>query len=1373
MRKSLNVSFKQKGNKNKQYFSCLDFMKRQSLFQVAHRLGIMIVMMAFFSYYAQAQVTLSLTYTEKNGLTSIPAGDFYTMQLNYSVSSTTGNATGVKIEIPMPDYVFNVNNFVGTTHAPIGNFVFNNTAGAKKLTINFISPLASGSNGVLEFRIITWNLTTPNNTLLTTTATMTATGGFSTAPQTHNMTLTAIPRICAEKTLLGGGALDNTTTYRIRVYPGSYSNSVPTGTLQATNITLTDNLPAGAQFLSAPIYDISGNLIGNATESGGIVTANLPDLSYYVYDYTGTWQSQTYYVDISVKYNSPTFSINDVVTNTATIAYTPYSGTATTLINGQTVGTCTSDLIETTTLVAPIISANTSNYGCGNVYPGNTFNYQWSFSNAGNVPLDNVTIIDSIPANIRLDQSNAYRGVRFDALSYLNHVEYQTNLTGTTWVSHTYTNSFDLVPILPIGEYFTKIKFVLNSPFPANTYLPGYQVLTFLPAYEPISPETVNNCFVWNSTTAGIPNLATRTNCFNCYVLYPRPATSKMLYQVSNSPSCNALLSIGQNITFVGTVTADAGYSDAQDPVVAMLIPNGYLFVSQLFNAGTSGILTAPTLQIIPNYIVVGGVSKDLYRWTFPSGAGTILPYSKNFSVSATVQVTAGLSSSGTYITDFIATSANTTAYQPENIWAGSITDTGDLDLDGNVTETFPITTNDYCCYACHISSAASMESRKWVKGELDNDYSRYPDFGFTVQGGEANYKLIVSNTGNIPMKDIKVIDVLPFIGDIGVIDPTPRNTQWRPNLAGPIAAPAGITVYYSTVSNPCRDEVKQPSDPSPFPTGCSTANWSVTPPLDITTVQAVKIDFGTKVLAGGDSLIFNWPMRAPVDAPVNNEIAWNSFAFAATRTDNNNPLIPAEPIKVGIKVQDPDPAIYGDRVWLDIDHDGIQDVGESGVSGVLVDIYRDNGDGIANINIDTKIDFTITDDNGNYLFPNLDPGNYFAHFILPIGYTTSPANIGTNDSLDSDGVTTIVTNLLSTEDDRTWDLGIYTASSCDVEIYNYTVSECVYTAGSSQTTVNVFVAWTNAPVGQTINVNITGVGTQSINPAVLSSPQLVSFQVPSDGLEHTITAAFTGGCSGITSSYSFYSPTPCVTNECSLMITHTKTSLCTKDGGLGYALVDAWVSWNNEPAGKDIIVTTSGVSDTIFVSNGALSPVLVTLQVPANGTIGNIITAAFEGSTCSDTDTYNAPISCAEGTIGNYVWKDTNGNSLQDVTEIGINGVIVELYKETSVGSGSYTLSQTTTTVTNNGNAGYYHFVVTESANYYVHFPISNGSYILTAPSSVAAIDGNSDANITTGNSPIFAIDVVGTGAAKDNMTIDAGYTCPNGCIPITVIKH
>ena len=54
---------------------------------------------------------------------------------------------------------------------------------------------------------------------------------------------------------------------------------------------------------------------------------------------------------------------------------------------------------------------------------------------------------------------------------------------------------------------------------------------------------------------------------------------------------------------------------------------------------------------------------------------------------------------------------------------------------------------------------------------------------------------------------------------------------------------------------------------------------------------------------------------------------------------------------------------------------------------------------------------------------------------------------------------------------------------------------------------------------------------------------------------------------------------------------------------------------------------------------------------------------------------------------IGNRVWFDTDNDSLRDAAEIGVNGIIVELYSVDA--AGNFTLVATTTTA----NAGYYRF--------------------------------------------------------------------------------
>jgi hypothetical protein len=47
--------------------------------------------------------------------------------------------------------------------------------------------------------------------------------------------------------------------------------------------------------------------------------------------------------------------------------------------------------------------------------------------------------------------------------------------------------------------------------------------------------------------------------------------------------------------------------------------------------------------------------------------------------------------------------------------------------------------------------------------------------------------------------------------------------------------------------------------------------------------------------------------MNTPADAPLNS-IAWNSFGYVATRTDNGSLLESAEPQKVGLQVIGPGP---------------------------------------------------------------------------------------------------------------------------------------------------------------------------------------------------------------------------------------------------------------------------------------------------------------------------------------------------------------------------------------------------------------------------------------------------------------------------------
>ena len=126
--------------------------------------------------------------------------------------------------------------------------------------------------------------------------------------------------------------------------------------------------------------------------------------------------------------------------------------------------------------------------------------------------------------------------------------------------------------------------------------------------------------------------------------------------------------------------------------------------------------------------------------------------------------------------------------------------------------------------------------------------------------------------------------------------------------------------------------------------------------------------------------------------------------------------------------------ASLGDKVWLDLDADGIQDGNETtGVNGVTVKLYADNNtDGTPD---GASIAMTTTSGNGNYSFTNLTPGNYIVEFTKPAGYTSSPQNntVG-DDPTDSDANTTTgrtgTINLVNGENDPTNDAGLYQFAS-------------------------------------------------------------------------------------------------------------------------------------------------------------------------------------------------------------------------------------------------------------------------------------------------------------------------------------------------------
>lgn len=115
-----------------------------------------------------------------------------------------------------------------------------------------------------------------------------------------------------------------------------------------------------------------------------------------------------------------------------------------------------------------------------------------------------------------------------------------------------------------------------------------------------------------------------------------------------------------------------------------------------------------------------------------------------------------------------------------------------------------------------------------------------------------------------------------------------------------------------------------------------------------------------------------------------------------------------------------------GDRVWRDVNQDGIQQSNEPGLANIAVNLYQLPGSAL--------VASATSDSQGVYLFTGVSPGTYFLEFSLQGLSSThvfSPQHVGSNDQVDSDANPAngrspvfVVANLM--QDDLSLDAGIY-----------------------------------------------------------------------------------------------------------------------------------------------------------------------------------------------------------------------------------------------------------------------------------------------------------------------------------------------------------
>ena len=118
---------------------------------------------------------------------------------------------------------------------------------------------------------------------------------------------------------------------------------------------------------------------------------------------------------------------------------------------------------------------------------------------------------------------------------------------------------------------------------------------------------------------------------------------------------------------------------------------------------------------------------------------------------------------------------------------------------------------------------------------------------------------------------------------------------------------------------------------------------------------------------------------------------------------------------------------IIGDRIFHDVNADGIQNSGDQGLEGVVVRIFDSSGN---------LINSVVTDENGQYLFTGLDPSGTYTVIVatstLPNGGVGWTNNIDPDGTLDSQTVVNL--SLVPSGIDLDQDFGFIGAQSNTIE---------------------------------------------------------------------------------------------------------------------------------------------------------------------------------------------------------------------------------------------------------------------------------------------------------------------------------------------------
>ena len=260
--------------------------------------------------------------------------------------------------------------------------------------------------------------------------------------------------------------------------------------------------------------------------------------------------------------------------------------------------------------------------------------------------------------------------------------------------------------------------------------------------------------------------------------------------------------------------------------------------------------------------------------------------------------------------------------------------------------------------------------------------------------GDLIQFDIEVFNQGTQTLTNIDVVDVLPVGLDY---EATAGDGSWSydgssrtasTTIAGPLVGGASdlVTIFARVL------------------TASGDQRAAYTNVAEVAEIDAEVTDFTTNTTV-------TRTLTQDADSPLNGDVTDNTGGMPETDDDDN--LMGGGPSR-GEDQDNADPAFVevagitlGSTVFLDNDNDGVQNGTDAGLPGVEIQLFTVRADGsemLVAVGPDGIVDSGdegapfVTDANGNYLFANLVPGDYF--ITLP----TAPASAPISSNASSSG---------------------------------------------------------------------------------------------------------------------------------------------------------------------------------------------------------------------------------------------------------------------------------------------------------------------------------------------------------------------------------